>query len=188
MEKLRQALLDKNVNTFKQMQRKFRVMDDDRSRTLDFEELAKGIRELGLTDSDMTEEEILAVFSTLDKDGSKSLNIDEFLEAVTPPMSEARKEIVKKAFQKADKTGDGKLTTADLKGVHNVTYNPDFKNGKKTEEELLTEFLNSFEPDEASRDGVVTLEEFEKYYAGVGKSYDADEAFIQMVKASYCLE
>ena len=75
--------------------------------------------------------------------------------ALQPTMTQARKDIVKKAFEKFDKTGDGKVTVADVKGIYSVKYSPDFQSGKKTEDELLTEFLNSFEPDEASRDGVV---------------------------------
>jgi len=163
-------------------------MDDNRSGSLEVEELIKGIRELGLTEGDMSKEEIQAVFAELDKDGSKSLDINEFLEALKPTMTQARKDIVKKAFEKFDKTGDGKVTVADVKGIYSVKYSPDFQSGKKTEDELLTEFLNSFEPDEASRDGVVTPAEFEMYYAGVGKNFETDEAFVRMIKQCYCLD
>ena len=75
-------------------------------------------------------------------------------------MSDARKEMIMKVFKRADKTGDGVITPADLKGVFNVTWNPDFKNGKKTEVQLFEEFLNNFEPDAASRDGNVRIELF----------------------------
>lgn len=33
-----------------------------------------------------------------------------------PPMSQSRKDIIKKAFKTMDKTGDGAITAEDLKG------------------------------------------------------------------------
>ena len=37
-----------------------------------------------------------------------------------PPMSKARTNLIRQAFQKLDKTGDGFVTVEDLKGVYNV--------------------------------------------------------------------
>ena len=37
-----------------------------------------------------------------------------------PPMSKARVNLIRQAFQKLDKTGDGFVTVEDLKGVYNV--------------------------------------------------------------------
>ena len=41
------------------------------------------------------------------------INLMDFMQ---PPMSESRKAIITKAFQKMDKTGDGSVTADDLKG------------------------------------------------------------------------
>ncbi|XP_038048553.1 calcyphosin-like protein [Patiria miniata] len=184
MEQLRQKLLERNVNSFKRLGRKFRIMDDDRSGSLNQEEFVKGVRDMGV---DMSQDEIKNIFGTLDKDGSGTLSIDEFLETLAPPLNATRKDIIKQAFAKFDKTGDEIVTVADLKGIYNVRCHPDFTSGAKTEEQLMTEFLNSFEPDEASRDGKVTLAEFEKYYAGVSSGYDSDEHFSLMMRNSYKL-
>ena len=35
-------------------------------------------------------------------------------------MSKSRENLIRKAFQKLDKTGDGFVTVEDLKGVYNV--------------------------------------------------------------------
>ena len=37
-----------------------------------------------------------------------------------PKMSKSRENLIRKAFQKLDKTGDGFVTVEDLKGVYNV--------------------------------------------------------------------
>ncbi|XP_038048551.1 calcyphosin-like [Patiria miniata] len=184
MEKLRQQLLAKNVNSLKQLTRKFSQMDKDLSGSLDTYEFAAGVRDIGV---DMPLNDIVDLFKTLDKDGSGKLSIDELMEALTPPLNAARKDIIKQAFAQLDKTGDQKVTVADLKGVYDVKSEADFISGKKTEEQLMTEFLNNFEPDEASRDGEVTLAEFEKYYAGVSNNIDSDDFFIMIIKARYKL-
>ena len=69
-------------------------------------------------------------------------------------MSNARKSLVTQAFRKLDRTGDGKITVEDLKGVYSAKKHPKYLNGEWTEDEVLKQFLNSFEaPD--SKDGVV---------------------------------
>ena len=70
-------------------------------------------------------------------------------------MSQAREDIVAQAFAKLDKTKDGVVSLDDLKGNISYAQHPDCKSGAKTEEQLLTEFLNIFEPDAAFRDGTV---------------------------------
>ena len=71
--------------------------------------------------------------------------------------------IVKEAFKKADRTGDGVLDPKDLKRVYKVTEHPKYKNGEWDEQRVFTEFLKSFEPDEAKRDGKVWKIMFLKY-------------------------
>lgn len=44
-----------------------------------------------------------------------------------------------------DRNGDGVLRINDIKGVYNARFHPDVKAGKKTEDEVLGEFLETFE-------------------------------------------
>jgi len=55
-------------------------------------------------------------------------------------MNGARKALVKKAFTKIDRNGNGIVEVDDLKGVYNAKNHPDVKLGKKTEEEVLSDF------------------------------------------------
>ena len=67
-------------------------------------------------------------------------------------MSSSRKNLIDKAFQKLDKTGDGKITLKDIKGVYNTRRHPEVLSGEKTEDEVLIKFLNTFESDASSPD------------------------------------
>ena len=60
-------------------------------------------------------------------------------------MNDFRKNLVKKAFKKLDKDGSGKVDISDIRGVYNGRQHPDVKAGKKTEDEVLAEFLDTFE-------------------------------------------
>ena len=50
-------------------------------------------------------------------------------------------------FKKMDKTGDGVITTDDMKGLHNARQHPKYKNGEWTEEQVHAEFLKTFDFD-----------------------------------------
>jgi Ca2+-binding EF-hand superfamily protein len=60
-------------------------------------------------------------------------------------MNDFRKKIVMAAFKKIDKDGSGILDINDIKGVYNARMHPEVKSGKKTEDEILGEFIETFE-------------------------------------------
>jgi hypothetical protein len=60
-------------------------------------------------------------------------------------MNQFRTQLVQKVFNKIDFIGDGVLNIEDLKGRYDASRHPDVKSGKKSEEEVLTEFLETFE-------------------------------------------
>lgn len=53
--------------------------------------------------------------------------------------------MVEKAFAKLDKNGNGEIELDDLQGVYNASKHPDVIQGKKSQEEILQEFLRTFE-------------------------------------------
>ena len=60
-------------------------------------------------------------------------------------MNQRRKNICILAFKKMDKDSSGTLSIDDIKGTYNAKLHPDVKMGKKTEEDILYEFLDTFE-------------------------------------------
>ncbi|XP_002156174.1 calcyphosin-like protein [Hydra vulgaris] len=181
IEKLRLACLSRGAAGIKGLGRTFKIFDDDGSRTLDFKEFSKGLRDYGLH---LEPQEVKEIFDAFDKDKSQQLDFDEFLLALRPPMSNARKAIISKAFNKLDKSGDGFVTVEDLKGTYNVTKHPKYLSGEWTEDQCYRQFLDAFDtPD--SCDGTITLEEFINYYSGVSASIDNDAYFDLMMRNAY---
>jgi Ca2+-binding EF-hand superfamily protein len=60
-------------------------------------------------------------------------------------MNGFRVKLCERAFRIMDKDKSGVLNIDDIKGVYNAKFHPDVKAGKKTEEEILGEFLDTFE-------------------------------------------
>jgi hypothetical protein len=94
-------------------------------------------------------------------------------------MNDFRKKIAMAAFKKIDRDGSGILDINDIKGVYNARSHPEVKSGKKTEDEVLGEFIETFEQHHSlsgkgKRDRQVTPEEFIEYYNNVSASIDND--------------
>ncbi|VDD74228.1 unnamed protein product [Mesocestoides corti] len=183
LEKLRYVCLSRGASGINGLGRQFRIIDDDNNKQISKEEFAKVCKEFG---TGLTNEEVDSLFAEIDRDGSGSLNFDEFLEALRPPMPESRRKLVELAFKKLDKTGDGVITVDDLKGVYNARSHPKYQNGELTEQDVFREYLKTFES-RGEVDGKVTWQEFLNYYSGISSSIDEDVYFDLMLRNAYKL-
>ena len=93
--------------------------------------------------------------------------------------------MVNKAFNLLDKDGSGKVTVSDIIGIYDVSMNPEFIEGRKTKEEILSEFLNQFDGPRGNNDGVITKEEFFDYYTDLSMSTPSDEYFVRMMESTW---
>lgn len=162
-------------------------MDDNNSRSLDLYEFTKAVKDYMLGFSDA---EIKSLYSYFDYDRSGSVDYDEFLRTLRGPMNPMRKKLVAQAYNKLDKDKSGFIDINDIKGVYNASKHPDVLSGKKTEEQILLEFLETFETHHSLRnnnapDHVVTKEEFEEYYNNVSASIDNDQYFELMMNNAW---
>ena len=99
----------------------------------------------------------------------------------------------RKAFAKIDFNEDGALDINDIKGKYDASRHPDVRSGKKTEEEVLTEFLETFEVHhnvmhDGQSDGKVTMDEFIEYYTNVSANIDNDAYFDLMMSNAWNIE
>jgi len=93
----------------------------------------------------MSPEECRKLFDLFDLDGNGAVDYDELMRSVVGEMNPYRKALVKRAFDKIDRNGNGILEMDDIKGVYNGKMHPEVRAGKKTEDEVLSEFLDTFE-------------------------------------------
>lgn len=188
-EVLRQKLVSRGARGFIGLQRQFKIMDDNNSRSLDKYEFTKAISDYMLG---FTEGETQKLFSYFDFDRSGLIEYDEFIRAIRGPMNSNRKKIVAQVYKKLDKDGNGWIDINDVRGVYTANKHPDVLSGKKTEDQILQEFLETFETAHAMRNNdapnyVVTKEEFEEYYNSISASIDDDAYFKLMLENAWKL-
>jgi hypothetical protein len=133
------------------------------------------------------------LFTAFDRDGSHSLDYEEFLRTIRGEMNDFRKGYATKAFTIMDKDKSGVIDIRDIKGVYNASKHPDVISGKKTEDEVLFAFLDTFELHhsdivEDKRDGSVSMGEWIEYYNNVSMSIDDDAYFELMMNNAWNLK
>jgi Ca2+-binding EF-hand superfamily protein len=101
------------------------------------------------------------------------------MRSVIGDMNSFRKGMVRRAFDKLDSNKNGIIEIDDIKSFYNAKQHPDVKAGKKTEDEALSEFLDTFELHHSlkhpeDKDRKINIREFNEYYNNVSASIDND--------------
>jgi len=190
MEHFRKKLAARGSRGIMGLGRQFKIADDNRTGDLDIDEFKKAIHDfrVGLKPADSEK-----LFKVFDRDGSGAINYDEFLRGVRGGMNEFRKGFTKKAFKIMDKDGSGVIDIDDIRQRYNAKMHPDVQAGKKTEDEILYEFLDTFETHhsdnkEDKQDGNVSVDEWIEYYNNVSMSVDRDDYFELMMNQTWNLK
>jgi Ca2+-binding EF-hand superfamily protein len=188
LEKFRQKLMSRGGRGIIGLSRQFKIFDDNNNKTLELEEFVKACRDFKI---DLSPSEIKTVFQMFDRDSQGTIDYDEFLRAVKGQMNDRRKKIVLQVYEKLDQDKSGVIDINDIKYTYNVKSHPDVKSGKKTEEDVYGEFLETFEThhniNRGSKDRRVTREEFLEYYNNISMSIDNDEYFELMMTNAWKL-
>jgi Ca2+-binding EF-hand superfamily protein len=109
---------------------------------LDIYEFKKAIKDFKVN---ILERDIERLFNIFDRDRSGKISYDELLRGVRGEMNNFRRGLSEKAFKIMDKDKSGVLNLDDIKDVYNAKKHPDVIKGKKTEQDVLMEFLDTFE-------------------------------------------
>ena len=189
MEHIRTKIAARGARGIRGIAKKFKIADDNDSKSLDQGEFKKAMHDfrIGLNDK-----QVGVAFQIFDRDGSGEISYDEFLRSVRGDMNESRIALCKKAYKIMDKDGSGLLDINDIRQNYNAKQHPDVKSGKKTEDEILGEFLDTFEDhfcdmkgNADSRDGKITMREWIEYYNNVSMSIDRDDYFQLMMNNTW---
>jgi len=123
----------------------------------------------------MPVDDVRGLFAAFDINRDGSIQYDEFLRQVRGDLNQGRQALVNQAFASLDADGNGVLDYTDVMGRYSAGKHPAVIDGRKTEREVLEEFLSTFEQHKSQNpDGRVTPEEFSEYYANVSASIDDD--------------
>jgi calcyphosin len=162
-------------------------MDDDGSKNISLYEFSKACKDFKVG---VNEENVPLIFDMFDTNHDGTLNIDEFLMAIRGQMNDFRRSVVEQAFYKLDMNGNGFVEVDDIKDRYNARRHPDVVQGKKSEEQVLMDFIETFEilhgiRTRDPRDYRISLDEFLEYYDNVSASIDSDEYFALMINNSW---
>ena len=167
------------------MRRCFMIYDEDNSRTLTFENFNKYITNFLIP---LSRNQVASLFKLYDGENKGEINYDSLINELLGKFSESRRNLVNSAFNKLDTTRKGVLNMNIIRGGFIPKGHPDVVNGKKTEQEVLAEFLDNFDyhfnllnqgrnPD----DEEITNQEFIDFYRYISAGIEDDSFFSKMI-------
>jgi Ca2+-binding EF-hand superfamily protein len=181
IEKVKAAIIKRGgSHGIHAMGRVLKIMDDNGNKVLSREELKYGLRDYGI---DLSNKQLDAVMTYFDRNHDGTVDIDEFLLGMAPPMNQRRLDLVKAAFDLMDYNQDGTITIEDMKLNVDPTGHDEVKRGKMKPDEWLTKYLNEFETD--VKDGIVTWDEWKQYYQNLSASIDNTDFFELMMRNAW---
>ncbi|KAJ8613146.1 hypothetical protein CTAYLR_004794 [Chrysophaeum taylorii] len=181
VERVRARLGEMGARGLAGLARKFHIIDRDNSKTLSAAEFATVMREMSL---DLADADVSALFAAFDRDANGKIDYDEFLRAARGPLGPRRAALVDRAFAVLDKDESGFVDVNDIVDRYDASKHPDVIAGKATANNVLQEFLDTFEVG-GERDGKVSKAEFHEYYANVSASIDSDDYFDLMIRNAW---
>jgi len=143
--------------------RKFRIMDDSGDGELQFDEFRKALKEM---EFDLSDKDIHSLWDHFDVDQSKSISYEEFVQGVRDPLNTRRLGLISLAFEKIDSDGSGVIEAHEVASKYDASMHPDVIAGRKTKDQVLREFLTTFDVGGVV-DGAVTKAEFTNYYHNI---------------------
>ena len=184
LEKLREALKQRGAHGFCGLQRSFRIMDVDGSRSLDRGEFKNAMESINVL---LTSTQLEEIFQYFDKDNSNSIEYDEFLTGLRGTLSPKRMKLVSLAFDVLDVDKSGVVDATDVALIYDPSEHPAVVSGAKSKEAVLREFLDTFDVG-GEVDGKVTRDEFVNYYTNISASIDNEDYFELMIRNAWHIE
>ena len=109
IERVRAKIVERGgANGIRTIGRIFKIMDDNGSKSLNYEEFSYGLGDMGI--KDIPEKDFTLLCKIFDKNGDGQIGFDEFLRACRGKLSQKRKQFIYYAFELLDKDGNGFLT------------------------------------------------------------------------------
>ena len=173
------------------MRRCFMIYDEGNSRILTFDNFYKYITSFLIP---LSRNQADSLFKLYDRQNTGEINYDSLVNEIIGKFGESRRHMVNNAFNKLDVGRKGVLNMNIIRNGFNAKGHPDVINGKRSEQDVLSEFLDNFDyhfnllnqgrnPD----DEEVTNQEFIDFYRYISVGFDDDNAFNKMISGVWGL-
>lgn len=187
IQSIRLLCLQRGAEGILELGKTFRQLDWNHSGHLTLNQLKNGLNHTGFGRFKLNDDDLDKLFKKFDSDRNGSIKYEELIKAIRPSMNRNRLNTIMKAFEKLDKTNDGVITIDDMRNSYDVRSHSEYKNGDKSEDEVINSFLKKFE-EGGCINGQITRDEFVDYYSGVSASIDDDTYFELMLRQAWKLQ
>lgn len=186
LDYFRRTLAGRAGNGLISIRRIFNIVDKDKSGNVSIAEFSSIMKEFKI---ELSNEQITMIFKIFDVNKDGVLSYDEFLRGVRGQMNDFRNYLANKAFDILDYNNQGFVTMDEMVARYAVQRHPAVVEGRKSEEQVLAEFIDTFEvhhnlnvgPDEQR----VSRDEFLGYYDNVSATIGDDEYFANLLDATW---
>jgi len=190
---LRSILTQRGYSGIMSMRRTFMIIDENSNKKITFDEFEKLFKKYRY---DLSPEEINNLFNYFDKDGSGFIDYDKFINGICGNLNKFRQYVLKQVFIKLDDDEKGYITVGQMRKEYNPKEHPLVRQGKRTEDEILAEFLDALEYHfnlliEKSDDNLdvndvkVDFDDFCEFYKNISVCIEDDKYFEVMVLSEW---
>ena len=189
LEILRTKINTNNGITYYSLAHHLKSNENKTTHTTNLESL---ISKLKLLQIDLNQDDVINFFACLDYTQSGQVSTDEILRVIAGEIPERRKIEVITKFGEMDKDRTGYLPIKFLKNIYNAKFHPDCFLGKKPENEVLDEFMFTFEVfcfiKGLSDEQNISYKDFVEYYTPISASIKSDNYFDDILLGAWSIE
>ena len=186
---LRSKINTNNGITYYSLAHHLKSSEDKTTNTTNLETLLSTIKLLQL---DINPDNIINFYACLDYTQSGKVSTDEILRVIVGEISERRKISIISKFGEMDKNKTGYLPILFLKKVYNAKFHPDCFLRKKPENEVIDEFMFTFEVfcylKGLAADQEISYKDFVEYYTPISASIESDNYFDDILLGAWNIE
>ena len=185
LDKLKNSLIFRGTRLLFSFQRKLSLYDLNHQGLVTLNNFLKIAQAYTIN---LSEEEAKIIFDLFDKDKKGVINYNEFMQTIVGPINTNRQTIIEKVFDFFNKDSNGKVSLNEIRVLFNPRGHPDVMNGKRSEGEILGEFLDNIESFKeylenltGNYDNSFSLDDFVSFYNEVGIGIEDDKKFEFMI-------
>ena len=167
------------------------IADNDNSNSIDINEFLKFCHDYKIS---LNSDEVNLLFNAFDTNKNGKLDYQEFLKGVVGELNEKRKKIVRQVFNTFDRDNNDLVNLDEVRNAFEPANHPEVKNGKKTEDEVLAEFLDTFEYQfsllntDNNKSEKIGFNDLLDYFSNLSVSIKDDDYFEEIVRGVFNLD